>query len=187
MAPRLIVGLVAPKAAGKDTFANAVGDDAKDFAKLSFADPIKAACRSIFSLDVDDLEDRVKKESVDDRWGVSRRKMMQVLGTECVRANFGEDHWIRHLRMRLDACQSQIAIVTDVRFHNEAQFLRDYEGCRAVLIRITRPRSTDVRDEHASESAIADINCDVTVLNDGTVQDLQTKACGILMRLVAEL
>jgi hypothetical protein len=187
MPPRLIVGLVARKGAGKDTFADAVTFDGTAFARFAFADPIKAACRAVFLLSEDDLEDREKKEAVDERWGVSRRSMMQILGTECVRASFGEDHWIKHLQFRLDACTSDVAIVTDVRFENEARFLRDYTGSRAVLIRIARPVSDGATDEHASESAIDAIACDMTIANDGTVQTLQNKAIATLTKLVADL
>lgn len=184
MAPSLIVGLVAQKGAGKDTFADAVIRASDRITKICFADPIKAACRAIFLLEEDDLECRVKKEAMDARWGITRRAMMQVLGTECVRANFGSQHWIEHMRFRLDASEAEVAIVTDVRFTNEVEFLRTY-GCRAVSIKIERPSITGALDAHASEASVADIACDLTVVNDGSARDLQTKAMDVFADLGA--
>jgi hypothetical protein len=185
MAPSLIIGLVAQKGAGKDTFADAAVRASNRISKTSFAEPIKAACRAIFLLEEDDLECRVKKEAMDERWGITRRAMMQVLGTECVRANFGSQHWIEHMRFRLDAMEAgeaEVAIVTDVRFTNEAEFLRAY-GCRAVIVKIERPCLTGSQDAHASETSVSHIPCDTIVLNDGSAHDLQDKAIDLLRRL----
>ncbi|KAG5183896.1 Deoxynucleotide monophosphate kinase [Tribonema minus] len=162
-----IIGLVGTKGAGKDTFADALG-----LPKYSFAAPIKEACCAIFMLDDEAFEDRRLKETVDPRWGISPRSMLQTLGTECVRGHFGDNHWIRHMSMRLDQCDEDEVVITDVRFRDEADFVRERGG---ELIQIVRPAHATV-DAHSSETAIYNIPCDTIVLNNGTKEQLCKQA-----------
>ncbi|KAG5182993.1 Deoxynucleotide monophosphate kinase [Tribonema minus] len=162
-----IIGLVGTKGAGKDTFADALG-----LPKFSFAAPIKEACCAIFMLDDEAFEDRHLKETVDPRWGISPRSMLQTLGTECVRGHFGDDHWIRHMSMRLEQCSEDDIVITDVRFRDEADFVKARGG---ELIRIVRP-ALNVDDAHSSETAIRNIACDAIILNDGSKEQLCKQA-----------
>ncbi|KAG5183115.1 hypothetical protein JKP88DRAFT_273090 [Tribonema minus] len=162
-----VLGLVGTRGAGKDTFADALG-----FPAFAFAQPIKDACEAIFMAGAEAFEDRVIKETVDERWGVSPREMLQILGTECVRGHFGEDHWIRHMEMQLQRCESESVVITDVRFPDEAAFVRRLGG---RLVRIVRPTlRTD--DAHVSETGIGGIECDEIIVNDGSIQDIREKA-----------
>lgn len=62
-------------------------------------------------------------------------------------------------------------IITDCRFPNEAEAVRDRGG---VIIRINRPGVTAV-NAHPSETALDDYDFDDVIVNDGSIQDLYEK------------
>jgi hypothetical protein len=66
-------------------------------------------------------------------------------------------------------------VVTDVRYPNEADAIRDAGG---ILVRIVRP-GVDDGDTHASETALDDYDADLELINDGGVFDLQEGARGL--------
>ena len=98
------------------------------------------------------------------------RRLMQVLGTEIGRDMFGENFWV-DLSMRdadPDCCWS------DVRFLNEAEAFSHVFG---YVIRIERPGSEldGEAGQHASELEMDQIEPDVTIVNDGTLEEFQVK------------
>lgn len=112
----------------------------------------------MFQLTPEQLEDPQQKEKADQRWGLSPRQMMQKVGTDMVRQMWGEDFWIRNMDLRL--CDGDV-VVSDVRFPNEAQYIRDRGG---VLVRIVR--NGRASDTHTSETSQASIREDVCVVNE---------------------
>ena len=89
-----------------------------------------------------------EKEAVDDRWGVSPRYILQRVGTNLMRdqlaaaapeLSMGKDAtlWVRCFRLWLGRFNTpQKVVVPDVRFEDEAAFIRELGG---TLIRIVRP------------------------------------------------
>ena len=67
-------------------------------------------------------------------------------------------------------------VFTDVRFPDEAAMIRRRGG---ALWRIERPGATPVR-AHVSETAAADVAADRTVVNDGTLLDLEMRVAALL-------
>ena len=78
-----IIGLCGNKGCGKDTFANFLVDS-ENYIKLAFADYIRESIKILFDWDENDFSQK-NKENDDEYWGVSPRKMMQLLGTEFLR------------------------------------------------------------------------------------------------------
>lgn len=152
----VLIGLIGRKQSGKDTFADYLVSH-YGFEKHAFAGPVKEVCRVMFQLTMEQLEDPQQKEKVDERWGLSPRQMMQKVGTDMVRHMWGEDFWLKNMDLRL--CGGDV-VISDVRFPNEAQYIRDRGG---VLVRIVR--SGGVLDTHISETSQAFIQEDVCVLN----------------------
>jgi hypothetical protein len=62
---------------------------------------------------------------------------MQKLGTDCMREHFGNQHWVEHMKLRLDEHKGVCVVISDIRFLNEAAFVRTYKD--SIIIRITRP------------------------------------------------
>ena len=86
----MLIGLVGKKGSGKDTTADFLVEKF-DFKKKAFADPLKSVVQKLFLLEKDDLYDPIKKETIDPRWGMSPRQMMQMVGTDMVRSFLGKD------------------------------------------------------------------------------------------------
>ena len=124
------------------------------------------------------------------------RKLLQLLGTEAGRQIIHPNIWVNALFADFENNKSDWLsatnskwIITDVRFPNEAQAIKDRGG---ILIRINRPQYLDNglvirKDEHPSETALDDYDgFDYVIENDGTVQDLidKVKSLNIVERIL---
>lgn len=94
------------------------------------------------------------------------RRLLQVLGTEAGRNILGEDVWVNHA---LGSYDNSDVVVTDVRFRNEAEFIRSKGG---LVVRIERPGVGPVND-HSSDNGLLGYHFDTTIVNDGRLNDLR--------------
>lgn len=170
-----IIGITGLKGAGKSTVA-AIIHRKYSFPEYTFAGPLKYLCQIAFLLEQRQLHDPVLKEQVDPRWGLSPRQMMQTLGTECFRGHFGPDYWLKLLKERLATESTPFVIVSDVRFENEADFVKQQGG---IVVRVERAAATTI-DAHITEAGQADIQADIVVQNDSTVQALEQQVSGLM-------
>jgi hypothetical protein len=175
-----MIALTGLKGSGKSTVAAMIRSK-WNFPEYTFAGPIKSICEIAFLLDHQQLEDPILKEQIDPRWGISPRVMFQKLGTECFRHHFGATHWLQHMQARLQREGCPFVIVSDTRFANEAQFVKDHGG---ILIRIVRDTSSSNDDGHVSEAGQAALVPDIVVQNSGTLEELEAQV-GELMNVVS--
>ena len=126
-----------------------------------------------------------RKEEVDERWGLSARKMFQVFGTDIFRnriddffpelSNLKNNFWIYRFKLwykqLIENNPSAKVVVTDVRFLNEAEAIRELGG---TIIKVTRT-GTKSTDMHESEKNIDMITGDINISNDTTVGYYQTE------------
>jgi hypothetical protein len=165
-----LIGLSGKMGVGKDTVANMILSlRPRAWKTNSFAKPLKEGVKAMFGWSDDILENRKTKEEVDDFWGFSPRKAMQLLGTEYGRVGLRDDIWVRAAQHRYEENLSVLdkgTIMTDVRFENEAEFIRSY-GDSAILIHIEDPEAPYVDPEtlHASELGIKIIENDWLIGN----------------------
>jgi hypothetical protein len=113
---------------------------------------------------------------------VSGREFLQHYGTGPHRQVFADDFWVSAVLPdlndpinfgRSDEKPWSLLIVTDVRFPNEAQAIRDAGG---VVWQIIRPELEDgATDTHASEVPLDPEYIDTVIVNDGTLHDLSDK------------
>jgi hypothetical protein len=155
-----LIGLVGNAGVGKDTAAEVFFR--AGFDRVAFADPIKMLAVQHFGWN-----------GVKDERG---RKLLQDIGM-AGRA-YDPDNWIRHMRWRNPIRYGKPAIITDVRFENEAQWIRRQGG---KLVKIVRPDIPVL--QHLSETEQKSIACHYEVVNAGTVQDLHT----LVEELIAQL
>ena len=92
------------------------------------------------------------------------RQLLQRLGTEVGRAQFGENFWV-------DRVTSQFKpggryVITDVRFPNEEKAVHDHGG---VVYRIARPGFVPV-NSHISDTGIDSLFVDGVIPNTGTLE-----------------
>lgn len=164
-----LVGVHGPLDGGKDTVANYLQAKFPDkFSRYAFAGPIKQACMIMFGFTKEQMEDRALKEAVDPFWGFAPRKAMQLLGTEYGRDMLRKDVWIRRAEMEIIKNQKagRGVIITDVRFENEAEWLRAQPGAMLIYLKVPDLQQ-DERYQHASEAGIKFVDdFDKLVVND---------------------
>jgi len=177
--PSVIVGLCGRKRSGKDTLAEELVER-YGYTRVAFADPLR---EMLLALDpVVEQGDYTRTLRVSDMvatrgWEDAKahpevRRLLQRLGTEAGRVTLGENVWIDAARRKIDAIEGPV-VVTDVRFPNEADAIKDWGG---YLARVVRPGYESSDDTHVSESAMDDYLTYADVQNDGTVTELKAKA-----------
>ena len=155
----VLIGLIGFKNSGKDTVADYLVRQ-HGFRKYAFADPVKEICKIMFRLDLEQLHDPVRKEQLDERWGMTPRTMMQKVGTDMIRNMWGEDFWVRNMNARVPSHGSDRVVVSDVRFRNEADWIQQKGG---ILVRVVD--GTQQCDNHPSETEQLSIKEDILLVN----------------------
>ena len=97
---------------------------------------------------------------------VTPRSLMQFVGTDLFRNCVSQDYWLHVMTMEMDTLSSHQSrfIFDDIRFPEEAQFIKDRGG---QLMRLLRPSPSDLpKDTHASENSLDGIDTDFFIRND---------------------
>lgn len=150
-----------------------------------FAGILKDITCKLVGCNVSQLEDRQFKEAeLGKEWdGLTPRKILQLLGTEAGRQIIHPNIWVNALFANYKPEENWI--VTDVRFPNEADIIKDKGG---IMIRINRPGTeSHCGGQHLSETSLdAYDKFDYVIENDGTVQDLidKVKSLNIVKRIL---
>jgi hypothetical protein len=168
----MIVGIAGPKKSGKTTLANSLAET-YGLNHLSFAAPIRLFVASILGVPLDELE-RIKERPISWLDGITPRTIMQRCGTEFGRNMVHPEIWVRRV-LRL-ASLERGAVISDVRFQNEAQAIRRMGG---VIIRVNRA-GCDPEDTHTSESPLPDSLVDFELTNNGTPEGMAAQASVLL-------
>jgi len=111
------------------------------------------------------------------------RALLQLYGTDIARKRFDEQFWVKRLAERINKSNSDVIMITDVRFPNEIEDIHDYlDGWRVVPVRINRPMDrSSAMNEHVSETALDDYKFwEYIVDNVGTLDDLKDSAVGLV-------
>jgi uncharacterized protein (DUF2132 family) len=122
----------------------------------------------MFGFSTHELEDRVLKEQVNPFYGFSPRQAMQLLGTEYGRNMLRDDIWIKCAEREITAniVRGQGTIITDVRFTNEATWLRSQRNSALIRIVVPNLKREGVKFEHASELGIPSQQDDIVIINN---------------------
>jgi dephospho-CoA kinase len=166
-----IIGITGKKNSGKDTIGNYLVEK-YGYKRLAFADPLKEACRSIFSFtDAQLYHD--KKEEIDEYWNESPRKIFQIIGTDLLRNKFMKNIWIAALKKKImdefKKNPNQKIVITDIRFENENNLIKELNG---IIIRVNRYTSNINVDLHESEQMIDNLVVDYEINNNSTKEIL---------------
>ncbi|QPB09708.1 dNMP kinase [Streptomyces phage Shaeky] len=152
------------------------------YKRLAFADPLKDMVLEInpWVPTTPGVVVRLHRLIQDVGWDYAKetypevRRILQHTGQSVRRQD--PNYWVRVMRDTIDHTTGRL-VITDVRYPNEADFLAGY-GFR--LVRINRPALGDPDpNAHISETALDDYPVPVTILNNGTLEDLHAHADSI--------
>ena len=133
----LIIGLSGKACAGKDTLADP-HFTIHGYKRMSFAEVLKETCQRLFKLTKEQTDGR-KKDEIDKRYNLTPRDILVRVGNFC--RLIDPNIWVRLLMEKIDALPAETRVViTDVRYTNEANAIREKDG---VLIRLERHPSRD--------------------------------------------
>jgi hypothetical protein len=165
-----LIGIAGAKRAGKSTLASGLSL-ALGLPEESFAAPMREFVARITGMTLRELDAR-KEEPLAWLDGVTPRTMMQTVGTEWGRQTVHPDIWLRSLFARIPP---QGAIISDVRFPNEAEAILERGG---IVFRVNRAGCEG--DGHASERPLPPELVTVDLWNTGTPRDLIEQALNCL-------
>ena len=167
-----LIGLCGKKLSGKDTaYAQAADllrrEHGMKVGRVAFADPLKQEVSEVTGFRVEFIEEH-KREF---------RALLQVWGTEFRRHFNGSDYWIDKMAKIIEQSSSfyDVLFITDVRFTNEADFIRDaVNGGQLVKVERRQTGYPDV-DNHRTENDLDDYSkFDYVLNNDKTKEELNT-------------
>jgi len=172
-----IIGIAGKKNSGKSTIAQVIARD-MDAEELAFADPLKEMAAIVGYNDL--YTSPYKKENlVNPVTNLTLRSFLQQLGTDMMR-KANPDVFIQLLQLRLPYLS--IAVVSDVRFKNEADWIKK----NGLLIKVVRDELMDF-DSHESESYIDELEEDYLISNNGAKKDLNFAAKEVVEWIKAEM
>jgi len=163
-----LIGVCGPASSGKDTLSNYIVTQYGG-CKYAFADPLKEAAKILFNLTYDQLHSS-KKEEIDERWNLSPRQILQRLGTEGCRDLFSDTIFITRMLQEFESYRHfpGYFVVSDVRFENERNAIRDNGG---TVIHIYRKDIRSV-NAHVTEQRLEPSAGEFVVTNNGSIDDM---------------
>ena len=185
----MIIGISGRKRSGKDT-ASAYFVKEHGFERVAFAHPMKKSISRLFDIAYPTVEKYKDDHRVTVMLGIRTHpsewepiremtflQFVQHYGTEAHRdlPELGDDFWV-DLSLPVDGFyDSRNIVVSDVRFVNEANRVRQLGG---IVIRIDR--ATAIQDPHRSEAL--KVEADYYIDNNGTVEELYRELENIVVK-----
>lgn len=206
----MLIGVVGFMGSGKGTLGDILVEE-YGFKQDSWARPMKDCASLIFGwprnmVEGDTPESREFRENVDDFWSselddpcFTPRKALQLLGTESGRDVFGETIWTSSLIKRWTDAGKPNTVITDCRFRNEINCVRQNGGTVVRVRRGPEPhwwdlvksynfdelseqdrnQVSEMRSQgvipHVSETDWVGTDFDLIIENDGTLLEFHDK------------
>lgn len=163
----MIIGLMGYAQSGKDEVAKILVEK-YGFERRAFADKIRDM---LYDMNPMAGGEPIQVRVDSDGWDKAKqhpevRRLLQTMGVSA-RNHLGDMIWVKQAfsNMSLD----KDYVITDVRFGNEAKMVKLISG---ELWRVERPEVGPVNN-HISEKELENISADRTLLNGGTLEELE--------------
>lgn len=203
-----IIGINGFKHSGKGEVGRAIARNwpAGPVKEIGFADKVKIAGMTALGIHGADESLVWAADEAKEQWDIcvsggrwsppyklSGREYLQNIGTEVGRDMFGENFWIdqvlpqrgrgANIEIELEERYPGVSLVaiTDLRFENEAERVLSLHG---EVWRVKRP-GVGGDDTHASEQPLSEALVTRTIVNDGTLADLDEKVAIELANMAA--
>ena len=210
-----LIGITGRAGVGKDEVGRIIQELEPGWEIKKFAGKLKQICGILCGVDPIKFEDQEFKKQMSP-FGMSYRELLQMVGTEGMRDTIDSDVWVKALfadfistRWYFDYGERIMIppkwIVTDVRFPNEADAIKERGGylikvCRGVNVTdnlwydvyeyekqkefMYELQGIKSKKEHPSETAMdAYEGIDVYLDNNGTLEELEDKVKVILNQI----
>jgi dephospho-CoA kinase len=174
---KYIIGMTGKAGSGKNTVADIL-EEKYSYYQMSFAYRLKQGIKNIFNLTDNQMNDREEREKPLKLFpNYSVRKLYQYVGTELFRNNFDIDIWSKLLVEDILKTDIKKVVVTDLRFPNEKECLKNLEkyGCKVFIISVERDGFDGNIGILNHESESYNIDFDYKINNDGKIKDLYEK------------
>lgn len=188
----ILIGLGHKARQGKDYVSNYMAEALSGIRIYSFAKALKEHCKANHVKLLAQFKSATGftgevEQKVDPIYGYTR--VLQWYGTYARETD--ADVWVKVVAQSIEKDKPQIAIITDVRFPNEAAFVKEKGGytCECIRIMEDGKQYTDPgRDpNHISETALDNYDWDFIIrVKNGDLRSLQVKAIGVLQDCIRE-
>ena len=169
-----LVALTGAAGSGKSTVAKHLSNQRIPFVRTKFSGTLKKMLMQIPNVTTDMIEGELKEEPQELFGGKTPREVMQTLGTEWGRDSVYSKIWLDSWERSIN--DLTYIVVEDLRYLNEAELVKRRGG---QIWRIKRP---DYKcNGHISETEMKGIDPDLTIRNNGSVEELHAMIDSILV------
>lgn len=190
-----LIMLCGKKSCGKTSAAKFICGAMDTFRRYSFAGPLKRGVGEFFGLTMDQIYGD-GRGVVDERYGVTPRRILQIFGTEILQKYIYEVipelrdkiadrmFWVKQFKSWYKDCVTGNTniMIDDGRFPHEATAIQDMGG---VVVRIYRPSTDKLCGDHPSETEVDKIVPDY-VINEEDLSELLGKITKIVVKLLID-
>jgi len=155
----MIIGISGYSGVGKDTLAKYITEVNPQFQVKKFSGKLKYIASILTGIPAENFESQEFKTKELNGWDMTARDLLQKLGTDAIRDNLHEDAWVNALFSNYH--QSDRWIITDMRFPNEYEAVKQFGG---ITVRLNRPGVAPVNN-HPSETGLDAYPFDYTYNN----------------------
>jgi len=103
---------------------------------------------------------------------------LQWLGTDILRTHINQDFFVMNMKQRIDQSKANCIIISDVRFDNEAEFIKSLGGKIIKIERDVTDKSknsgkTTEHSHHITEKGISPHLIDAIIQNNSSIEEFQ--------------
>jgi hypothetical protein len=189
-----IISISGKIGSGKDTVAKLIIDKSfiSNWKVKKWATKVKEIASLLTGIPVEKFESQEFKRSyLSDEWSKTKtingqlvkepmtvRDLLQTIGTDAIRDVLHEDAWVNALMSEYKTKNDNYWIITDTRFPNELNTIKNNKG---IIIKVIRDSGNTVGTLHASETALDDYTgWDYIINNNGSIEQLEQEVVKFL-------